>query len=62
MGFSVQPGHPKALAPCRRSLHTIIPGFVRKDGAPFLSCGVMQGNDQPVGCMPVPTPARPALP
>ena len=48
-GFSMNPAHPNALAPRKRSLHTIIPGFVLKDGAPFLSYGVMQGNYQPVG-------------
>lgn len=48
-GFSMQPGHPNALAPRKRSLHTIIPGFVARDGAPFLSYGVMHGNYQPVG-------------
>lgn len=47
--FSLKPGHPNALAPRKRSLHTIIPGFVLKDGAPFLSYGVMQGYYQPVG-------------
>lgn len=48
-GFSLRPGHPNALAPRKRSLHTIIPGFVTKGGAPFLSYGVMHGHYQPVG-------------
>ncbi|MGN6486779.1 MAG: gamma-glutamyltransferase family protein [Devosia sp.] len=48
-GFSMLPGHPNALAPRKRSLHTIIPGFVTRDGAPFLSYGVMHGHYQPVG-------------
>jgi gamma-glutamyltranspeptidase/glutathione hydrolase len=48
-GFSMKAGHPNALAPRKRSLHTIIPGFVTKAGAPFLSYGVMQGNYQPIG-------------
>jgi gamma-glutamyltranspeptidase/glutathione hydrolase len=48
-GFSMNPAHPNALAPRKRSLHTIIPGFVTRGGNPFLSFGVMQGNYQPVG-------------
>jgi gamma-glutamyltranspeptidase / glutathione hydrolase len=48
-GFSTKAGHPNVLAPRKRSLHTIIPGFVTKGGVPFLSYGVMQGLYQPVG-------------
>lgn len=48
-GFSTKAGHPNVVEPRKRSLHTIIPGFVTKGGAPFLSYGVMQGFYQPVG-------------
>lgn len=49
IGFSMTSGHPNALAPRKRSLHTIIPGFVTRAGAPYLSFGVMHGNFQPIG-------------
>ncbi len=48
-GFSTKADHPNVVAPRKRSLHTIIPGFATKNGAPFLSFGVMQGYYQPVG-------------
>jgi gamma-glutamyltranspeptidase/glutathione hydrolase len=47
--FRVLPGHPNTVAPRKRSLHTIIPGFATRGGEPWLSFGVMHGFYQPVG-------------
>jgi gamma-glutamyltranspeptidase/glutathione hydrolase len=47
--FRIEPGHPNSAGPRKRPLHTIIPAMVLKDGAPWLSYGVMGGAYQPVG-------------
>lgn len=47
--FSLDPAHPNAYAPAKRPFHTIIPAFVMKDGAPFMTLGLMGGAMQPQG-------------
>lgn len=48
-GFTLEEGHPNRIAPNKRPFHTIIPAFVTRDGAPWLSYGVMSGSMQPQG-------------
>jgi gamma-glutamyltranspeptidase/glutathione hydrolase len=45
--FSLDPKSPNIVAPRKRPFHTIIAGFVMKDGAPVMTFGNMGGSVQP---------------
>ena len=45
--FSLNPNSPNIVAPHKRPFHTIIAGFVMKDGQPFMTFGNMGGSVQP---------------
>jgi len=52
VGFSLEPDRPNTVAPGRRPLHTIIPGFVTRIGPdgrdePWVSYGIVGGAQQP---------------
>jgi gamma-glutamyltranspeptidase/glutathione hydrolase len=47
VSFSLDPGHPNALAPGKRPAHTLAPGILFRDGRPWIAHGSMGGEVQP---------------
>jgi len=47
--FSLDPRSPNVIAPHKRPFHTLLPGFVLKDGRPLLAYGLMGGSQQAQG-------------
>ncbi len=45
--FSLDPDHPNVLAPGKRTLHTLLPGMLFRDGRPWVVHGSMGGDSQP---------------
>src|SRR5439155_20733043 len=44
--FSLDPAHVNAIAPRKRTMHTLIPALALRDGRPWLVFGTMGGDGQ----------------
>jgi gamma-glutamyltranspeptidase/glutathione hydrolase len=47
--FSLDPRSPNLIAPGKRPFHTLLPGFVMKDGRPLTAFGLMGASQQAQG-------------
>ena len=47
--FSLDPRSPNVIAPHKRPFHTLLPGFVMKQGQPLMAFGLMGGSQQAQG-------------
>jgi gamma-glutamyltranspeptidase/glutathione hydrolase len=47
--FSLEPKSPNIIAPHKRPFHTLLPGFLMKDGKPVMAFGLMGGSMQAQG-------------
>jgi len=45
--FSLDPGHPNRLEPCKRPMHTLIASMALRDGRPWQVLGCMGADGQP---------------
>lgn len=45
--FSLNENHPNCIAPHKRSVHTLMPGMIFRDGKPYAALGLKGGHVQP---------------